>query len=66
MKRVLLAALLGLGAAGCVSTSQWSEAPRDPTAYGTAPVGWWGGDVASVELFHAPLSPYGRWYTHPS
>lgn len=61
-KSFLLAPLAGLLLAGCVTDSQWSEAPG---SVGSVPAGWWGRDVGSVELFYDPLSPYGRWEADP-
>lgn len=77
LKMAALAALL-LPLAGCVGYDDWSEAPGSyrPGSYGNvyagggygygygAP-GWWGTDVASVDLFYDPLSRWGYWASDP-
>jgi hypothetical protein len=65
MKQLLIAAGLGLSLAACTTTG-WSEAPRDDSYYvAAAPVGWWGRDAVSVDLFYAPLAIHGTWGLHP-
>ena len=71
MKQFLAPAILGLALTGCMSTGMWSEAPRDDYysdagyALQGAPVGWWGSNVASVDVFYGSLAPYGRWDSYP-
>ncbi len=62
----LLLLLLLLPLAACVSLDDWSEAPGYAyyDSYGHAP-GWYGRDVASIDLFYGSLSPYGMWRTDP-
>jgi hypothetical protein len=65
MKQLLLAAGLGLSLSGCMTAAGWSEAPLDDRYYAqAAPVGWWGQDVASVDVFYGSLAAYGNWGTH--
>ncbi len=59
----MLPILAGFAVTGCMTLDDWSEAPgtyRDDYGY-PAPVGWWGQDAASIDLFYGPLSRYGRW-----
>lgn len=66
MKQLLLLSMAGLALAGCMSPYGWSEAPLDDRYYASgAPVGWWGSNAASVDLFYSPLARYGRWDRHP-
>lgn len=67
MKQALLPLLAGLSLAGCVTPDGWSEAPRYDDRYGyeRAPVGWWGSNAASIDVFYGPLASYGRWDMHP-
>lgn len=70
MRHLLVPIVAGLSLAACVSPYGWSEAPLGDHYYGSgygsgAPVGWWGSDAVSVDVFYAPLSRYGRWDAHP-
>ncbi|WP_199556130.1 DUF6600 domain-containing protein [Sandaracinobacteroides hominis] len=67
MKRLLVPILAGLSLAGCMTLDDWSEAPgSDRYGYDyPAPVGWWGQNAASIDLFYGPLSQYGRWGSYP-
>jgi len=66
MKQLLAPAILGLALTGCVSTGMWSEAPHDDYYYSSgAPVGWWGSNVGSVDVFYGALAGYGRWDIYP-
>lgn len=62
----LLLPLLVLPLAACVSLDDWSEAPgyRYYDGYAHAP-GWYGGNIASVDLFYGSLSSHGIWRTDP-
>jgi hypothetical protein len=65
MKHLLAIAGLGLALTGCMTTAGWSEAPLDDRHYAdVVPVGWWGRDVASVDIFTGALAQYGSWGTH--
>lgn len=67
MKRWLAPLAAGLTLAGCVTLDDWSEAPgSDRYGYDhPAPVGWWGHDATSIDLFYGPLAGYGHWSSHP-
>lgn len=67
MKNLLVPLVAGLALAGCTTLDGWSEAPgSDRYGYeSAAPVGWWGQNAASVDLFYDPLSSYGRWDNVP-
>lgn len=75
MRRFLAPVVLGLALAGCVHTGMWSEAPPGDYHRGDyyhgghhgsrAPVGWWGSNAASIDVFYAALAPHGRWDIFP-
>ncbi len=66
MNRILLPLAAGLALAACVTPDHWSEAPRGDGWYvSQPPVGWWGQDAASVDLFVGPLARHGQWDHHP-
>jgi hypothetical protein len=65
MKQLALPLLAGLALTGCVTPYGWSEAPLPDSAYAAAaPVGWWGRDAVSVDVFYGELARYGTWGVH--
>lgn len=76
MKRMLFIAGAGLLLAGCMSPYGWGDdgyyGGMDPYydsgyyggGYYGAPVGWWGSDAASIDLFYGLLGGYGSWQSY--
>lgn len=71
-RRARLALLLSLAVSlgGCVGMDGWSE----PRVYGSASYGygaypgapgWWGRDVASIDMFYGSLGRWGSWTSDP-
>lgn len=71
--RMAAVAALVLPLAGCVGYDDWSEAPGSygnvyaggGYGYGYGAPGWWGTNIASVDLFFGPLSRWGYWASDP-
>lgn len=76
MKRLLLIAGAGALLAGCMSPYGWADdgyyGGGDPYfdtgyhggyggGYYGAPVGWWGSNAASIDVFYGLLGGYGSW-----
>ncbi len=67
MRQIVAPAAAVLLLSGCMHHDQWSEAPRSAGWYeSAAPVGWWGSNAASIDLFFGPLARHGTWAYHPT